>query len=259
MPDKYNFDSFLKTNNFLDGIYNYCDRWCEKCIYTERCATYSMSEKYFPNNNLLSNPKEFFEQLRKIFEETKNMLEEKLEEFSIEEIPQEDLLEAELIQKSIDERIETNPLVLEARKYADLVHYWFDENSEILKRKEKEFNSKARLGLLGYNLNDAQLLNEVFEVIHFYRFFITAKVMRAFRDKYEIELDALDAEEDMLTSAKLFLLAITRSIAAWQILYDFLPEVEKSIFDLLLLLDRIRIKLQEIFPKAWEFKRPYFD
>lgn len=246
-------------DNFLEGIYNYCDRWCEKCNYTERCATFSASEKNFPSDNPLSNPKEFFEQLRKIFEETKKMLDEKLEEFSIEEIPQEVLLEAEQIQKSIDEKIEANPLILEARKYSDLVQLWFDQNSEILKRKETELNKNMLLGLHGYSMNNAQFLNEVFEVIHFYRFFITAKVIRAFRDKYEIELDDVDAEEDMLTSAKLFLLALTRSIAAWQILYDFLPEAEKSIFDMLLLLGRIRIKLQEVFPTAWEFKRPYFD
>ena len=23
---------------FIEGIYNYCDRWCERCAFTERCS-----------------------------------------------------------------------------------------------------------------------------------------------------------------------------------------------------------------------------
>jgi len=24
----------------ISGIYNYCDRWCEKCLYTNRCLLF---------------------------------------------------------------------------------------------------------------------------------------------------------------------------------------------------------------------------
>lgn len=27
----------VKEGNFIEGIYNYCDRWCEKCSFTARC------------------------------------------------------------------------------------------------------------------------------------------------------------------------------------------------------------------------------
>ncbi len=27
-------------DNFIPGIFNYCDRWCERCMYTHRCRVY---------------------------------------------------------------------------------------------------------------------------------------------------------------------------------------------------------------------------
>lgn len=36
---------------FIPGIYNYCDRWCERCPFTMRCMLYAMdqTEQSFPN------------------------------------------------------------------------------------------------------------------------------------------------------------------------------------------------------------------
>ena len=33
--------------NHIPGIYNYCDRWCERCSFTSRCLNYKMSEEKF--------------------------------------------------------------------------------------------------------------------------------------------------------------------------------------------------------------------
>jgi hypothetical protein len=41
-----NFKKFSRLVNNprnISGIYNYCDRWCERCPFTLRCATYSVS------------------------------------------------------------------------------------------------------------------------------------------------------------------------------------------------------------------------
>lgn len=31
-----------KSGEFISGIFNYCDRWCEKCSYTKKCLNYHM-------------------------------------------------------------------------------------------------------------------------------------------------------------------------------------------------------------------------
>jgi hypothetical protein len=33
--------------NFITGIYNYCDRWCERCAFTSRCLNFEMGNEKF--------------------------------------------------------------------------------------------------------------------------------------------------------------------------------------------------------------------
>lgn len=32
---------------YIRGIYNYCDRWCERCPFTARCENYAYGEETF--------------------------------------------------------------------------------------------------------------------------------------------------------------------------------------------------------------------
>ena len=43
---KHDDELELPEGDFIPGIYNYCNRWCERCIYTEKCMNYA-SEKVF--------------------------------------------------------------------------------------------------------------------------------------------------------------------------------------------------------------------
>ena len=33
------------THNFIPGVYNFCDRWCERCPLTARCRVFAMTEE----------------------------------------------------------------------------------------------------------------------------------------------------------------------------------------------------------------------
>jgi hypothetical protein len=50
-----------------------------------------------------------------------------------------------------------------------------------------------------------------------------------------------------------------RSIAAWGRLREHFPDRADRIFDMLLLLDRLRRQTEARFPNARAFKRPGFD
>ena len=42
-----NKDEFMEladNPNFISGIHNYCDRWCERCQFTSRCAVYAIEQ-----------------------------------------------------------------------------------------------------------------------------------------------------------------------------------------------------------------------
>src|SRR5262252_2232540 len=65
--------------NFISGIYNYCDRWCERCGFTSRCLLYA-TEQADPDRNDpelhdLGNEK-FWQKLREIFRDTAEMIAE---------------------------------------------------------------------------------------------------------------------------------------------------------------------------------------
>ena len=32
-------------NTIISGIYNYCDYWCDRCVFTRRCRNFAMGEE----------------------------------------------------------------------------------------------------------------------------------------------------------------------------------------------------------------------
>ena len=43
--DKEKLKKLLKDERLIPGIYNYCDRWCERCSFTSRCLNFASSEE----------------------------------------------------------------------------------------------------------------------------------------------------------------------------------------------------------------------
>lgn len=55
-------------DHLISGIHNYCERWCEKCSFTSRCAVYEMEEDYKKQKPEIANdPSRFVEQIQDIF------------------------------------------------------------------------------------------------------------------------------------------------------------------------------------------------
>src|SRR2546422_1135077 len=63
---------------FISGIYNYCDRWCERCNFTSRCLNYEQlpesSKSDDPASHDLNNAK-FWEEMTEILKETRELIE----------------------------------------------------------------------------------------------------------------------------------------------------------------------------------------
>jgi hypothetical protein len=73
------------------------------------------------------------------------------------------------------------------------------------------------------------------------------------------EEDLKDIPSDADGSAKIALIGIDRSIAAWAVILKSMPEQEKEILDFLVQLERLRRQAEQTFPKARAFVRPGFD
>src|SRR3989441_7528400 len=62
--------------DFISGIYNYCDRWCERCPFTARCLVYA-TEKEDEDDNPESRDirnAAFWQKLESIFKQTRKMI-----------------------------------------------------------------------------------------------------------------------------------------------------------------------------------------
>ena len=69
----------------------------------------------------------------------------------------------------------------------------------------------------------------------------------------------LAVARDSSGSAKVALIAIERSLAAWVAMREMFPEETDSMLEILLHLDRLRRSVKRKFPRAKSFKRPGFD
>jgi hypothetical protein len=252
--DKKDIKKIAKNPAFIPGIYNYCDYWCERCPFTSRCMNFALSGKQFPDKESHDiNNKLFWQQLSEILQLTLEMLEESAIEKGIDlnSIEFESVTKEEKTKKK---NTEEEKCCLSAKKYADLVENWFKSSSHLFKRKEDELNLAAELETLNINpAKEAAEIKDAVDIIRWYQHQIHSKLTRAAIG------DSNEFPEDRNGSAKVALIAIDRSMVAWREIHQHFPECEDETLDFLVHLDRLRRKVEKIFPKAREFVRPGFD
>ena len=255
-----------KKKRFIDGIYNYCDRWCERCAFTERCRVYDM-ERQATADEESRDPKNaaFWQSLASILEKTKEMLRAAAAEHGID-IDSLDLEAEGTRQRRRNRRVRSNTLSRQSQQYARLVESWFKEHESLLGRCEEALNARLLMELPGDDPRaEAVALNDAAEVIRWYQFQIAVKLGRALhQEDNEENEDVMDdwraaQEQDRDGSAKVALMGIDRSLAAWTVLRQSLADEADSILDILLRLARLREAAERAFPNARAFVRPGFD
>jgi len=239
---------------FIPGIYNYCDRWCERCPQTSRCLNFSISEEEFADRETQDIRNEaFWKKLSGVFEETLELLKESAKKWGIDLETLDSTDDIENI-KAKDEAAKNHLLFRVARSYSEMAEDWF-------KGRETLFFETAAAAREGVDLEEA------LEVIRWYQYFISAKVVRAVRGRVEEEVgDSTLREEgcdefpsDADGSAKIALIAMDRSIAAWALIRHYDTHGAERVLDLIAFLDRLRQAVEKAFPKARSFIRPGFD
>jgi hypothetical protein len=99
-------DIFKVVNDpkMIPGIYNYCDRWCERCEFIQRCANFAISENQFSDKEDLDiSNKHFWKKLSEIFQVTMEMVMETAKEQGID-LDKIDYETIEKAEKQIDEK-----------------------------------------------------------------------------------------------------------------------------------------------------------
>lgn len=237
---------------FIEGIYNYCDRWCERCDFTDQCHVFAMESE-----------------LRKIADKSKEGDESDIE-IDLDALadtldlndPDLELDFPNIINESFDEdededannifsseyKTDHHPLIELATKYSIDSFDWLIE-----REKELEVGFMAQLAQ-GY----ADEVLEAEDVMAWYQTFIVAKLKRATSGYFELD-EFEEAEYDMNGSAKVALIGLDRSIEAATILMRHLKSHRSKIRVFKNQLENLRLMAEELFPDARMFVRPGLD
>jgi hypothetical protein len=74
-----------KEPQFIEGIYNYCDNWCERCRFTSRCLSYASTAELLKEADETGDDlNRSLEAVASVFAETRERLLEMAEERGIE-------------------------------------------------------------------------------------------------------------------------------------------------------------------------------
>jgi hypothetical protein len=253
--------------NFISGIYNYCDRWCERCPFTSRCMTFAMEEQRKRRRGVDSQAyntdhEEFWEEFSETLQLAFKMLAQIAEERGLD-LDSVDVEEEMKEQRRDQQRAGKHDSARTSKVYTEMVQQWFDSCKELFEEKEDELNMKVRLAVAD-TAREAAAIQEAVKVIQWYNFQIHVKLMRALQGRRQEQRDMelcgeFSKDKDSDGSAKVALIGIDRSMAAWATLHKHFPEEEDSILKFLVHLERLRRHSEKEFPNARAFVRPGFD
>lgn len=252
-----NVDLIELANNpdLISGIYNYCDRWCERCSFTTRCLLYATEvadESDDPAAHDIRNAA-FWRKLESIFKQTEEMIVSWAEESGIDL----DAADLETATKENEEQWQNarkNPLTIAAEEYAQRVSQWFELHCGQIETVNDTREIEPT------NQEHDEDVNDAAEVIRWYQFLIAAKIVRGLlADADEEDLDYPENARGGDGSIKVALIAIDRSISGWRMMQLSLPEKAGSIIPMLVELERLRVMTEHFFPAARDFIRPGFD
>jgi hypothetical protein len=258
--DEERMDELAGDPRFIPGVFNYCDRWCERCPFTARCLNYAMGQEmefgYLAARD--AENEAFWDKLHETLESTREMIEDEAEETDFD-LDEEELQQSIREQEEVHDAAQAQPYSQTAMRYIDIVDGWLKSNEGLVGDKSDESKSSLPADLPSVGPGDAASMRDCLEVILWYQRQIYVKLCRAASGTIRAEGDELDyMQEDADGSAKVALIGIERSMGAWATLLGRFPDHEDILFALGTL-KRLLRQVEAAFPNARSFRRPGFD
>jgi hypothetical protein len=242
--------------NFISGIYNYCDRWCEKCLFSNQCRSFRAQPVEGEHSHDFE-AEYFLDSLQESLQDAVQLLEQVAEERGLD---WEEIQDA--AENFEEEELAFTSPQLNLKEYSQQYHQqaslWLDSNEHLISQKEEEIQRKDDLGISVDQEVDE--LNDALSSIYHYLYFIHTKIGRALEGLHDEWMMAeYPTQNDANGTAKITLIAVEKSIIAWEIVRQQMPDAEDNVLDVLVLLSRLKGGMKKEFPRAEGFVRPGFD
>jgi len=239
----------MPNNQLITGVHNYCDRWCERCRFLDRCAVGVLEMKRWAKGQDWQ-PEDFFRELDAMFDlptgETPEWIEEI--EFSKEE-PEDSDPQLEALQKAMRER---------GTRYFKSVQEFLTVQKDQLKAHHIDLDAAFAEGR---DQQERSELAEAMEVIQWYLHFLFVKGNRALSGLEDMREDHWQSrhQNDANGSAKIALIAAQRTMGAWEVVRRHWPDQQPAISGFIRQINQFRRVMEQHFPDWSKFIRPGFD
>ncbi|MCY7356078.1 MAG: hypothetical protein LH609_01145 [Rudanella sp.] len=256
----------MKQPDFIPGIYNYCDTWCERCLFTTRCHSFQTQQEEPVASGLLSPATKgdvLVQQLTEALNLTKQYIEKLRIQGNIPDVDEPSEAEKRAMEEEVAfrrQQAKNHPIAQLSHKYLRTSGDWLRNEANLLEVAGQQQLSMVEMGIRDYDeaLATLNALKDSWEMIKWYRTLIPVKAMSALRVLSDSTIDP-HLSDYYLGKAKLVLVCIDQSLQAWQTMLETYPEKLDEALDALALLSRIRREMEELFPQARGFKRPGLD
>lgn len=239
----------------IPGIYNYCDRWCERCKLQMQCISFVMGKKIIERNRLNAKgegeKKNLWSRLKNVFKSTCEILREVAEErgMKVEDIYASEQINKQFLGDGIgyikrEGKLYKQIEACDILKICKVYEYWGERTLDrFTEYMEKEDYEHA----------------EDIEVVTWYLDLIQAKMRRALYSYALREKEEISESENYDGLSKVALISIDCSVISWKRIQSFYPEYAREITHLLIMLEQLQTDIERQFPDARKFLRPGFD
>jgi len=249
----------MDQNKYIIGIFNYCDRWCERCSLASQCGNYA---PYFEGNTEElarsdAENKKFWNEVDSKVEEINDFVEKMAAEHHVD-ISEIEKIEARKKFDLFQGEAKTNDVLRVGRKYEDQVDDWFDAACEKYPLQAESLTVSELKLSKDAPFDNIDKINNMIEVVFRYQLQIYLKLSRAFFSKGKEEIGEQDGD-DSVGAARLIVEFINRSLVGWHLFYNSFTKEQESILPIMFTLASLKNRLFKEFPDVMEFKRAGFD
>lgn len=233
---KVSLAELTAREQFIQGICNFCDDWCQRCPKTQNCLSYAHNKESkgidFSKENSDSTNASFWFAVDRYNTWATNL--------------------SKLLNGS--EQTELSILLL-AEKFAEECKTWIDKNRSSF----PAYVDKVLIENSPINVT----FSDMVDILEWYGTLIPKKLERALKE-YDLRKN-IDPEEehnpfkDNIGSAKMAMVACNRSLIAFSYIVMELVEEKEAVTDLASMLLGIIDEITTYFPAVKEFVRPGLD
>ncbi len=260
--------SSQRRRTFISGIFNYCDRWCDRCRFTEVCRLFYDEQRAMSRARRKGKDPDSFDttlaMMDASFKRTTRLIKRwaKKEGIDLNEMVTPEV-EAE-VSRSRQSHAQTreHPLCQAANSYREAAHALLKRLSPLFDEARENAIERAQIMDVQGEAATLAKVRDAFDAIAWDHTMLMVKTHRAMNSLAEANQDPDDKQfhlDDAAGTATVARKCLLRSRAALHVLYDWDKDLSDDMIPLLVAVERIRRGLESEIPACLTYAWPPTD